>query len=116
MAETDIESKIRALLAKATDPGTTEEERRTSASMAAKLAKEHGFVLQPAAKVAPPPPPAKVVDPWEVFMERLRKDEAAREAAKSPEQRAFDAGGTSTCQVPERHGDRRVQARAGVGK
>lgn len=46
-----IEDKLRALYARAIDPGSSEEEARTSAHLMCKLAKQHGRVLF----VAPPP-------------------------------------------------------------
>lgn len=38
-------ARINALLARAADAGATEEERRTSAVIAARLMKEHGFTI-----------------------------------------------------------------------
>lgn len=99
MAKTDIESKVRALLARATDGGASEEERRTSASLAAELMKKHDLVLKPrveraAAKASPAPPPPPVSKPqptpFEVMLERLRKEAVEREAAKTPTQRAAE--------------------------
>ncbi len=57
LAANNIKAKITALLARANDPGATEEERRTSASLAAKLMSEHGFAPQASPK--PPVPPLR---------------------------------------------------------
>lgn len=54
----EIIARVRTLLAKATDPGAPEEERRTSASIAAKLMREHGIGIgEPAPAAAPPVEP-----------------------------------------------------------
>lgn len=45
MADPAIVKKIRSLMARATDPGASNEEQRTSAHVAAKLCKEHGIEL-----------------------------------------------------------------------
>jgi hypothetical protein len=48
----ELKKLIDQLLAKATDPATSEEERRTAAMAAAKLAVEHGIPWEPAGSVA----------------------------------------------------------------
>ncbi len=49
-------AKVRALLARAADAGASEEERRTSAVIAAKLMREHGIAV---GEPAPPPMDAR---------------------------------------------------------
>jgi hypothetical protein len=46
--------KIRRLLALAGDPGASEEEARTASVAAARLMREHGLSVAPAARSAPP--------------------------------------------------------------
>lgn len=45
MARAEILAKVRALMARAADPGATVEEQRTSAHVAAKLCREHGIAI-----------------------------------------------------------------------
>lgn len=45
MADPAIVKRVRALMARAADPGATEEEQRTSAHIAAKLCREHGISI-----------------------------------------------------------------------
>jgi hypothetical protein len=56
MAKPEIVAKVQALLARAADPGASEEERRTSGVIAAKLIREHGitFGSAPSSRSSPP--------------------------------------------------------------
>ncbi len=45
MSRSAIIERVRALMARAADPGATEEEQRTSAHIAAKLCREHGLSI-----------------------------------------------------------------------
>lgn len=45
MPNPEILKRVRALMARAVDPGATEEEQRTSAHIAAKLCRQHGISL-----------------------------------------------------------------------
>jgi len=69
----EVLERVRSLLARAVDPGASEEERRTSAAIAARLMREHGIELgvkppapEPAADARPSAPSspaaARVVD------------------------------------------------------
>jgi len=79
----DIQGKVTSLLARANDPGASEEERRTSATLAAKLMQEHGLTPQRAAT-----PPLTKAPPVSDPLAEFRELWAKAEAAKSPEQRA----------------------------
>jgi len=55
--EDRILARVRKLLALAADPGASEEERRTSAMVAAKLMREHGIAIGAPPPAAPSPVP-----------------------------------------------------------
>lgn len=57
MPSPEVVKRVRALMARATDPGATEEEQRTSAHIAAKLCREHGLSIGALGEPAPPAPP-----------------------------------------------------------
>ncbi len=64
--------RIQALLARAADPGATEEERRTSGVIAARLIREHGIELgapPPTAPAPDAPDGARVVDRFRSVVE-----------------------------------------------
>jgi len=73
-------ARINALLARAADAGATEEERRTSAVIAARLMKEHGVTI---GGVAPEPIAAERTDRFRAALASVSNDPRV--------QAAFDA-------------------------
>ncbi len=82
MSKSAIVERVRALMARAADPGATEEEQRTSAHIAAKLCREHGLYLGDLGEAAavgfghPPPPTSRaraeiVIDGVRTVVERF---------------------------------------------